>query len=208
MFNVMKEKEVEEVSVKIKEASKDIDDNKKINQDKIAEYKSLNERISELEAELKKAKFDLDNANKASITSAIMIKKLEKFKEEQELLLKADEREKEILALYDRQKGFWETLESRMKLKQEELGGDLEGIAEPEAPSLVIKKMQNLIDAPRSFSEQAMMIRGAIGKYQMAIKEICEFNIDGRNITAEMKQRRLNILDAFLMSPRITGLWD
>ncbi len=204
----MKEREVEEVSGKIKEASKEIDDNTKINQEKRAEYKSLNERISELEAELKQAKLDLDNANKASMTSAIMIKKLEKFKEEQEILLKADEREKKILALYDRQKGFWETLEGRMKLKQEELGGDLEGIAEPEAPSLVIKKMKNYVDSPRSFSEQALIIRDAMGKYQTAIKEICEFNIDGRNIPAEMKQRRLNILDTFLMSPRITGLWN
>ena len=204
----MKEREVEEVSGKIKEASKEIDDNTKINQEKRAEYKRLYEKISELETELKQAKFDMEKANKAATTSAMMIKKLEKFKQDKEVLLKADEREKKILALYDRQKGFWETLESRMKLKQEELGGDLEGITEPEAPSLVIKKMQNYVDSPRSFSEQAMIIRDAIGRYQTAIKEICEFNVDGRNIPAEMKQRRLNILDAFLMSPRITGLWN
>jgi len=71
--------------------------------------------------------------------------------------------------------------------------------------------IQNLIkekENPRVFSNRTIATNGAINFYQQNLRQLCEWRVDGKQITPAQKTERLKILNRYFQSPEVIPLWS
>ena len=207
-INVLQETEVETISNEITKAKKDIQDNKKINAESRQSAKDMREKIKDLESELLESKRSEDTAHLDMNNSHKRIQMLERMVLEKEEQLAKDEKDKEILSLYERQKPFWEALELRMIQKRQELTLGLVGMKEPTPTPEVINTLREIGDNLRYNGEPRITILNFMNRYKDTLLDMCRLQIEGNPVPADTSQRRINLLDNFLMQEHIQRYWN
>ena len=126
---------------------------------------------------------------------------------EREKQLSDNQVNEEILALYDKQTVFWESLELRISQRRDELRLGLVGMKEPLPVTDAIAKIKALGEAP-GYQEPGNTIQAYLLRYKETLLDMCQMQIQGKPVPADTSQRRLTILDNFLMEKRIQGYWS
>jgi len=124
-------------------------------------------------------------------------------------ILKETRREKSIQELLAKQIPFWEAAEERLAVLMKDLNDGLEGFDDNTKDSKDV--IQNLIkekENPRVFSNRTIATNGAINFYQQNLRQLCEWRVDGKQITPAQKTERLKILNRYFQSPEVIPLWS
>ena len=117
-------------------------------------------------------------------------------------------REQSIQELENKQADFSTVLEERLSHQISELDCGLNGFDdEPKEPQKIVAMMKELI-AGNNFGEPTTSIRQAQSFYKQWLRSICEKRVDGKNISMEEKQGRIDLIDRFLRGDKIARLWS
>jgi len=149
---------------------------------------------------------DLNNAKKLNSLQR-SLNHLKREKDGLEKAIKAQELESGVVDLFLKQQGFWESLESHLKEKQEEASEYMAGLSTPLVPERVIETFRVSIQG-NTFSQEAVDIRGIKIKYEQAIKDICKKKIEGTFVSSLELQKPKYLLDQFLFKPHIERIWN
>tara|TARA_E500000331_G_scaffold337296_1_gene365270 strand:- start:211 stop:840 length:630 start_codon:yes stop_codon:yes gene_type:complete len=207
-ISVLPEQEVETISNEITKAKKDIKDNHKLNAESRQTARDIREKIKELESELSDSKKIEQTSHLNMNNSHKIIQRLERLVLEKEEQLAKDAKDKEILSLYERQKPFWEALELRMIQKRQELTLGLVGMKEPTPTPEVINTLREIGDNLRYNGEPRITILNFMNRYKDTLLDMCRLQIEGNPVPADTSQRRINLLDNFLMQEHIQRYWN
>ncbi len=117
-------------------------------------------------------------------------------------------REKKISELIAKQTDYWDVLEMRIEQRRKDLTFGLEDIGgKDEDVKTAVERIKNITQRG-GFSHQAVEARNGESIYNQYIRRICEISVDGGQISYELKQERINIIDRFLNQQTIRGLWN
>jgi len=167
-----------------------------------AEIKRLESELAELEAKRFEAGKEVQQRKQA-------IQNGEHEIANWRTILKETRREKSIQELLAKQIPFWEAAEERLAVLMKDLNDGLEGFDDNTKDSKDV--IQNLIkekENPRVFSNRTIATNGAINFYQQNLRQLCEWRVDGKQITPAQKTERLKILNRYFQSPEVIPLWS
>ena len=116
--------------------------------------------------------------------------------------------ENRVDELLEKQKGFWEALESVLTAKQEETKDYMAGLSTPLAPERVIERLRFAIKGTNNFTKEAVDIRGCMTRYEQALKELIRLKVEGGFVSTLDGQRPKYILEKFLFKPHIERIWN
>lgn len=167
-----------------------------------AEIKRLESELAELEAKRFEAGKEVQQRKQA-------IQNGEHEIANWRTILKETQREKSIQELLAKQIPFWEAAEERLAVLMKDLNDGLEGFDDnPKDPKDVIQTLIKEKENPRVFSNRTIATNGAINFYQQNLRQLCEWRVDGKQITPAQKTERLKILNRYFQSPEVIPLWS
>ena len=167
-----------------------------------AEIKRLESELAELEAKRFEAGKEVQQRKQA-------IQNGEHEIANWRTILKETRREKSIQELLAKQIPFWEAAEERLAVLMKDLNDGLEGFDDKaKDPKDVIQTLTKEKENPRVFSNRTIATNGAINFYQQNLRQLCEWRVDGKQITPAQKTVRLKILIRYFQSPEVIPLWS
>jgi chromosome segregation ATPase len=180
-----------------------------------AELEKLNVAWREHQAEITRLNTELEAANEAhrETTIALNANRANQTLLEREITgldqtATEMKREQAIQELESKQADFWDVVEARMALLIDELNSGLTGFDDDpkDAKEIVAQLKEN--EGGVNFGEPWITIRQHRQFYQQSIRKICEKRVDGKAISPDEKQARINLIDRMLREQALVVYWS
>lgn len=164
------------------------------------QIKSNKQHIEELSKESREIQHNLNLYKKEMFDRHTAIRKSQALIEKNNISIRVCEE-------YEKQQGFFQILEKRIKMLQDGLADGFTNFTNFIDPAEAVKKIRNRIES-LSFDEGAVSLRGLQKNYEESIWELSESKANGKHITPQEAKQILDRLDKALLSNALSSYWN
>ena len=162
--------------------------------------KSNKQHIEELSAESQSIQHNLNLYTKELFARHNTIRQAQNILEKNDISQK-------VCVEYEKQTGFYQILEKRIKLLQDGLADGFTNFTNFVNPATAVKNIQNRIDSD-SFDKGAVSLRGLKKTYEESIWKLSDRKANGVHITPQEAKDVLDRLDKALLSNSLSSYWN
>ena len=174
----------------------------------------LRNKDAEISEKIKKNKQQIEELSKESreIQHTLNLYKKELFDRtssirETQAMLDTNALSQRVCEEYDKQTGFYQILEKRIKILQDGLADGFTNFTNFINPATAVKNIQSRIES-NSFDEGAVSLRELKGNYEQSIWNLSDRKANGEHITPQEAKNVLDRLDKALLSNSLSSYWN